>query len=454
MKGDYRAQRHLAARSKQASDQTNRVNTAKAALASAEKNSTEKTAAAMKAAQALAAAQKTFTEKSEAQKKAKDEKALKEAEAAKQAAEKADADAKLAAKQAADAIAPAKSAVQAAEAELHKATALVEVAKKAAADAEKPIRAVAFSPDNLVLATGGDDHIVHSWQADDGRALEVFEGHAGAIHALAFAGAGNLVSASGDKSVIGWNLVPDWQLERTIGSSDDPTKLVDRVLALDFSPDGKWIATGSGEPSRGGELKIWNVADGTLVREIAAAHSDAVFGVAFSPDGKGIASASADKFVKVFDASTGKPSKSFEGHTHHVLGVSWKFDGKLLASCGADNVIKLWDYNTGEQQTTIGGFGKQVTSVRFIGESINTVSTSGDKTVRLHRTDNSQNYLNLGGAVDFMYSAAATPDGQLIAAGGHDSVLRVWNATNGQVIRTFEPPKSTAPQPPAVSQAK
>ena len=82
-------------------------------------------------------------------------------------------------------------------------------------------------------------------------------------------------------------------------------------------------------------------------------HSDAVFGLDFSADGKYLASSAADKFVKVLDLSTGKVVKTFEGHTHHVLGVSWKRDGRTLASAGADNVIKVWDFVTGERKKTI-----------------------------------------------------------------------------------------------------
>ena len=44
-------------------------------------------------------------------------------------------------------------------------------------------------------------------------------------------------------------------------SADDSSTFADRVIALDFSPDGKLLATAGGEPSRSGELKLWNVAD-------------------------------------------------------------------------------------------------------------------------------------------------------------------------------------------------
>ena len=169
---------------------------------------------------------------------------------------------------------------------------------------------------------------------------------------------------------------PAWVWQRTIGGPDSPL-LADRVTALDFSPDSRLLASGSGEPSRSGELKIWNVADGTLTREITDAHSDSIFGVDFSPDGKYLASCGADKFVKVFDLGTGKLTRSFEGHTHHVLSVAWQAQGRTLASGGADNVIKVWNFETGEQQRTIAGFAKEVTAVAFIGPGDEAISCAG-----------------------------------------------------------------------------
>ena len=333
-----------------------------------------------------------------------------------------------------------KTSLAAADVRQKKAQADVETATKAVAAAELPIRAIAFSPDSRLLATGGDFSAVHSWDAETGKAIESFQGHGAPVLSLSFTGRDELISGSADKAAFVWEVEPGWTLERTIGSVDDPSVLSDRVVALDFNTDGTRLVTGGGVPSRFGELKVFNVADGSLVRSFADAHSDEVFGVAFSPDGTRIASCGADKYVKAFDVANGELIRNFEGHTDHVLGVAWKADGKVLASCGADNVIRVWNADTGDQTRTIAGFTKQVTSIRFVGESVNTVSGSGDKTVHLHRTDNGQNLRTLAGSTDYVFSVSVTPDGQTIVAGGYASVLRLWNGTNGQVLHTLVPP--------------
>jgi WD40 repeat protein len=246
-----------------------------------------------------------------------------------------------------------------------------------------------------------------------------------------------------------WDTNPEWKLIRTVGSPDNGDLFVDRVTALDFSPDGKLLATGGGDPSRSGQLKILNVADGSFIKEIPDAHSDVIYGIEFSPDGRQIASCGADRFAKVFDVETGKLVKGFEGHTHHVLGVAWRADGRLLATSGADTVVKVWDVKSGDQQRTIQGFGKEVTAVRFVAESDNVVVSCGDNSVQMKNAANGGNVRGFGGATDFVHSCSVSGNGKLVIAGGQDSVVRLWNE-NGQEYAKFEAPK---PQPSGGEQA-
>ncbi len=366
---------------------------------------------------------------------------VKTAEAVLAGAVKGIESAEASAKKAADAVAPTKAVVDAADKDFKQATAALETARKDVAQTEKTPRALAFSPDNLVLAVGGDDHLVQLYSAETGQAADVLAGHGDAVLSLAFTSNSGLLAGAADKQAIVWNTRPGWSLVRTIGTADDPSKFIDRVLALDFSPDGKLLATGGGEPSRSGELKIWNVADGSLVRSLPDAHSDAICSVRFSPDGTMLASSATDRFMKVWTVATGALVKSFEGHTHHVLGVAWKADGKVLASCGADNVVKVWNLQSGDQLRTMEGFGKEVTSITFIGASPRVLLACGDHSVRLYNVDGGNQERGYGGANDFLYCVAATPDGRLVVAGGQDSVLRVWNVDNGQPVGNFDPPK-------------
>jgi WD40 repeat protein len=285
-----------------------------------------------------------------------------------------------------------------------------------------PVRG-AVSASGRVLATIDEQGDVLLASGEDGRSLRSLATRVASPAAIAFVGDESLLVTAADGQVNRWRLDAHWQLARTIGSPDDKSPLADRVTALAFSPDGTLLALGGGQPSRGGELKIYRVADGELVKEIADAHSDSVFGVAFSPNGQQLASCGADRFMKVFDVANGSLVRTFEGHTHHVLGVSWRADGRVLATAGADKVVKLWNFADGAQIRTISGFGKEVTSLEFAGASDALFAACGDQS--LYRCDMAGDRKPLASGKDFLYVVRTNLLGKQVAFGGHDSVVRL-----------------------------
>lgn len=402
-------------------------------------------AAAAEADKKVKEAEKKVTDAAAALAKATQEATT--AEAANMAAEQALQAAVAGIKKSVTDVPLAEAALKNSEAALAKLQAETEAAKKVAAEADKPFRSLAYSADGTQLVAAGDNGLVRTWAADTGMPVDTFAGHQGPATAAAFAADGTVVSCAATGPAIVWNPAPQWTLERTIGGFETPATFIDRVTSLAFSHDGKLLATGGGEPSRSGQLKIFNTADGGLVREIPEAHSDTIFGLEFSPDDAFVASSAADRFVKVFNASTGAHVKSFEGHTHHVLDVTWQWDGKVLASCGADNVIKIWDFITGDQRRTTQPFGKEVTSLGFIGATSKMLSASGDKTVRLVNMDNGAYEKQFSGPNDFMYATATSADGRLAIGGGQESTLFVWQIDNGQLLRSLPAPKPDVNKP-------
>jgi WD40 repeat protein len=312
--------------------------------------------------------------------------------------------------------------------------------------AVQPVRGVAVSPDHAAVAASRGNQI-HVYDAGSGAYIRglvdsallgpdkkpLGAAHLSLVESLAYSPDGKFLASGGYQEVILWDAQTGLLRQRLTGFAD-------RVVALAFSPDGKLLATGGGAPTEDGEVKVFEVPSGKLVADFKNAHSDTVFGVCFSPDGKILATGGADKFVKTFEVPSGKLLKSFEGHTHHVLDVGWKADGKLLASAGADNAVKVWDYEKGEQARTIPAHGKQVTRLVFIGKKAEFVTCSGDQQVRVWNVDNGGNTRNFGGAGDFLYAVGVSPDGAVVAAGGEDGVVRVYNGSTGQLVKALLPP--------------
>lgn len=317
-----------------------------------------------------------------------------------------------------------------------------------------PVRGIAVSPDKSIVAASRGNQI-HIYDGGSGTFIRSLvdpalvgadkkplkAAHLSLVESLGYSPDGKYLVSGAYQEVILWDAQTGMVRLRIPGFAD-------RVVALAFSHDGKLLATGGGAPTEDGEIKVFEMPAGKQILDIKNGHSDTVFGVSFSPNGKLLATCGADKFVKVFEIPTGKFQKSFEGHTHHVLDVGWKADGKLLASGGADNAVKVWDYEKGEQARTIAAGAKQVTRLVFIGTKPEFVTCAGDQQVRVWNVDNGGNTRNFNAPTpDFLYAVGVSPDGAVVAAGGEEGVVRLYNGVTNALIKVLLPPGVELPKP-------
>lgn len=292
----------------------------------------------------------------------------------------------------------------------------------------------------------------NAWMtADDALRLMVWSAPAGVSQAvLPLPEEARVVAALGSDAILylrqqrlyRWSTWPEWRLARILPAPGSDVRLTDRVYALAFSPDGRWLVSGGGEPARSSDLRLWNVADGSLVRDLGQPHSDVVFAAAFSPDGRVLATAGADRFVRLLDPLTGRVLRNLEGHTQHVLAVAWSADGRTLASGGAEGVVKLWNSATGERLRNVEGFGKEVVGLYPLGVAPEFLATSGSGQARVFRPDGSQvRTLPAGNA--FLQTLAVTADGRTALAGDDRGIVRVWSVADGKSLAELPPPATS-----------
>ncbi|MFG1921844.1 Hsp70 family protein [Cryptosporangium sp. NPDC048952] len=149
----------------------------------------------------------------------------------------------------------------------------------------KSVVAVAYSPDGTFLAAAVDGGIKLWSKISDQPTAELITG---TVQAIAFGADGVLVAGVD-------NDVSIWDLDR-IGPEKRLTGHTGTVYAVDVSPDGTTIASGSLDYS----VRLWETASGEQVGEPLTGHSGTVYAVAFSPDGRTLASGSDDGTIRLW----------------------------------------------------------------------------------------------------------------------------------------------------------
>ncbi|MEG4218614.1 AAA-like domain-containing protein, partial [Microcoleus sp. Pol14C6] len=204
------------------------------------------------------------------------------------------------------------------------------------------------------------------------------------------------------------------------------------VFSVAFSPDGKTLASASGDNT----IKLWNLQNQKNIKTLTG-HSGLVRSVAFSSDGKTLASARDDNTIKLWNPQTGKPIATLTGHSNPVISVAWSPDGKTLASGSADKTIKLWNLQTQKPLATLTAHRSFVNSVAFSPDSLTLASAGADKTIKLWNLQTQKPLATLTGHRSFVNSVAFSPDGKTLASASSDKTIKLWNLQTKELIATL-----------------
>ena len=262
-------------------------------------------------------------------------------------------------------------------------------------------------------------------------------GHPTEVLSLAFSPDGRyLASGSGDGTVKVWDVKTGLELHsRTAGA---------RNVGVTFSPDGRLLAS---EICYEG-LSLWEAPTGRLVKSIRPSMGDLqqfqqhVYSprgaaVTFSPDSRWIATCALNKKAKLWEVATGREILVFSGHTAEIMTLAFSPDGRWLATGSQDHTVKLWDIGAGHEAYTLSGHTGGVNALAFSPEGKLLASGSSDKTIKLWDVATGLEIATLVGHTDMIASVAFSPDGRNLASGSIDKTLRLWDVRTARQTQTL-----------------
>ncbi len=282
------------------------------------------------------------------------------------------------------------------------------------------VRGLAFAPDGASLASVGHDGTVSLWEVPTGRELFRFRGHQGDVLCVGFSHDGKLIASGGsDGTARLWAVTG----EKAGQSVHTFTLGTDNCDALAFDPTGKWLALGTDD----GKVQLVGVS--SRKPEATFGLERSVRSLAWAHDGSLLAAGGDHPGITVWNAERKQLEKPFGQVVAHCLAFAPKsFD---LVTWEAGNTVSLWDVRGRRQWDSPGrpdhpgGTAGLIYQIAFSRDGKHIFAGTPDGGVSRHT--------RTGAGIPAFTAhrgrvAALAVSDTLIATGGADHTIRLWDA--------------------------
>ena len=225
------------------------------------------------------------------------------------------------------------------------------------------------------------------------------------------------------------------QTPTVVTRSLNPTAIMEGhtavVKSVDFSPNGKLIASGSIDNT----IRLFRVTEAVLLRTMYG-HPFPIYALRYSPDGAYLATGSSDNIIRIWRVSDGQLISTLEGHGGRLVDLEFSPDGRHLASSAEDFTVRIWRISNSRQVKNIDEGMSSVNDISYSpdGESIAWVEENG----MLRVWDLTTDLITLAiPKSQPARSVAFSPDGESIAVGYADGIINIWNISRGNLSSTL-----------------
>ncbi|HEV3122749.1 MAG TPA: c-type cytochrome domain-containing protein, partial [Isosphaeraceae bacterium] len=174
--------------------------------------------------------------------------------------------------------------------------------------------------------------------------------------------------------------------------------------------------------------------------EVKVPTSDPVTALAFSIDSKWLAAA-LGRSVILFDSATAKPAATLADHPGPVNAIEFTPDGKTLIAAGGRagqfGAITLWDVQTHKRLKDMRGHADSILAADLAPDGNLLATGSYDKLIKLWDISKGAEVRTLKEHTDAVYSVQFSPDGKHLASAGGDRTVKLWETATGKRIQSL-----------------
>ena len=275
------------------------------------------------------------------------------------------------------------------------------------------VQSVTFSPvDNSLVASAGGHDAIKLWDLRE-NTVKTLTDHEDRVNSVVFSPDGRLlVSASEDRTLKIWDVSQGQNIETREPVS---VRMPFPVQMAVFHPNGQLIATS------GRHVKLLDINNQTEVATLR--HDDWVWTLDFSRDGRYLATDDgAGTTVKVWDIQQRQIATILEGHTSDINFVKFSPGDRTLATSSWDGEVRLWSVSNWELLGTLRNNGTAVIDFSADGK---TLASAGSEEVTLWSVVSGEKIATLPGHTGWIRGVAFSSDGTTLASGGEGGTVRV-----------------------------
>jgi len=295
------------------------------------------------------------------------------------------------------------------------------------------IRRLRISPDGKLLAIGGDDGIIRIVNLDTFEVIRAINAHVGRISDLDFApDSRTLLSAGRDGFVRFWDAQTGQRAKEELRVENT----VPYSARLNPSFPNRFVLMGDKE----GRLIVWDLIRNRRVVLNERFHNGPVLSVAYQPRGKGTyLSAGGDGLLKVRLPE----GQRYTVHAHNgaIFAAGYNSRGTLIYSAGTDRKIKIWDPNKLDREypeAVFEGHLKYIIAATISPDDRVLASGGGDKAINLWDLASRKLIARLVGHTSDIEALAVTPNSRFIISASEDKSVRIWSIDDRkELVRMF-----------------